>query len=269
MNLDEMRRQRILFDTPVRIGIENGFLPKSFQSVLGNPTIEAYMEAYEQGEEEEFDFSFPTVNADYKKQAQTFFQKFTPYHQGILATYPFENSMNIFRNRVYDMQYNILFKFPRLYGAMSAIFYYMLQNRIELTEIAQQTILKVTKIDITKKLTMSGLNGGKIAKENTWIKPAATVAVIGTVIGVGVWKKDEIMAAFKGKKSKSVNGLNGTKNNKGLKKMLAINKSAKALQKQSGYEMRNVKEVEVKTVKKMMPKLSWKEAQKRAKNLYR
>ena len=114
------------------------------------------------------------------------------------------------------------------------------------------------------------LNGGKIA-DPTFIekhgKHMIIVAAIGTVAGIGFWKKDEIMKAVNGKKS--VNGLSGAKNNKGLKKMLAINKSAKALQKQSGYEMRNVKEVEVKTVKKMMPKLSWKEAQKRAKNLYK
>ena len=129
---------------------------------------------------------------------------------------------------------------------------------------------------------MAYLNGGKIApKDNTWIKPVAALAVVGTVIGIGVWKKDDIMKAVKGKKSQSVNGLNGRKRrkpkkkglgkvqNKGLQKMIAINKSAKSLQHQSGYEMRNIKEVEVKTVRKSMPKLSWKAAQKRATNLYR
>jgi hypothetical protein len=131
---------------------------------------------------------------------------------------------------------------------------------------------------------MAYLNGGKIA-EQTFIEKHAKhmiiVAAVGTVAGVGFWKKDEIMKAVKGKKSQSVNGLSGRKRrkskkkvlgstpNKGLKKMIAINKSAKSLQHQSGYEMRNVKEVEVKTVRKSMPKLKWKEAQKRAKNLYK
>ena len=66
-----------------------------------------------------------------------------------------------------------------------------------------------------------------------------------------------------------LSGPGPSKNNKGLKKMIAINKSAKSLQRASGYEKRKVKVVEVKTVEKMMPKLSWKKAQRQAANLYK
>lgn len=156
---------------------------------------------------------------------------------------------------------------------------------------------------------VNGLYGGKIADPYdtktkpasvpNWVKPVVAVTVVGGV-GFGLyklWRRDqdrldamdskdaaEVMKARaysgaaaailsgKGKKSKKSTSKSkglGKTPNKGLQKMLAINKSAKALQHQSGYEMRNVKEVEVKTVKKSMPKLSWKEAQKRAKNLYK
>lgn len=130
------------------------------------------------------------------------------------------------------------------------------------------------------------INGGKIAddKAKKWVKPLIITAIIGTVAGAAYWKKDEIMAAVNGK-SKAVNGLNGTKkkgkkstkgkgkkglgNNKGLETMIEINQLAKSLQNKSGFETRKVKEVEVKTVSREMPKLRWNEAQKRAASLYR
>jgi hypothetical protein len=52
-------------------------------------------------------------------------------------------------------------------------------------------------------------------------------------------------------------------------RMKAINKSADTLQKNSGYELRNVTTFERKTEKKMMPKLSRREALKRAHALYK
>ncbi|WP_027002488.1 hypothetical protein [Hugenholtzia roseola] len=54
-----------------------------------------------------------------------------------------------------------------------------------------------------------------------------------------------------------------------VEKMKIINKSAETLQKNNGYELRNVTTFERKTEKKMMPKLSRKEALKRAHKLYK
>lgn len=280
----------------IQTGIAQKILPDNFRAILGNNTNDTlFKTAYDEAIENGFVFA-QNGEADtdffgrYWEQTQN---QIRDTHTAVWRTPAYQEIEGKARVVIRILQQSE----PQLIPAFSKIYYFILRTQTS-SEI-KQAISQVTGMSGT-------LQGGKIADESksaTWVKPVIILGVIGAVVGVGYWKKDEIMEAVKGEEDKkpkkveekkqekeekeekqekqekdeSINGVGKSKKgkkglgkvNKGLQKMLAINKSAKTLQNQSGYEMRNVKEVEVKTVKKSMPKLSWKEAQKRAKNLYK
>lgn len=257
----------------IQTGINQKILPDTFRSLISNNTRDdLWQKAYDDAVENGFVFAkYGEPDTDFFKMYWSQTQKqIMNSHTAIWRTKPYQDfegrskiTLNIVRKNV-----------PSLVPTFSKLFMYMLRNKVGINDEIQQVIMQTTG------LSGVALAGGQIAKENTWIKPAATVAVIGTVIGVGVWKKDEIVDFFSGKKSKSVNGLDGLNGKKkgrkgkkgkglgnaGMDKIKAIQKRAKKLQHESGYTMKNVTEVEVKKVRKSVPKLSWKDAQKRAAN---
>ena len=272
----------------IRTGIDYGFFPESFESI-SNPIADYnWRDAVQKTE----DFEFMTLQEYVEEKSRFNISKENLYkvatNNAVWQSKDFQEFMNL-------ALFVQLLYIPELSYAFLKTLEAMIYERAMMNEATQKEVARVTNLDLTN---MNGLSGGKIADESTkstWVKPVVILGVIGAIAGIGFWKKDEIMQAVKGEEDKkpkkveekkeekqekdeSINGVGKSKKgkkalgktpNKGLQKMLAINKSAKSLQNQSGYEMRDVKDVEVKTVRKSMPKLSWKEAQKRAKNLYK
>ena len=274
-------RNRSFLDTLVYTAIKDNLLPPSFKKVVGqNMYPHKWTEAYEEGLENGFVFAkYGQEDTDfYKRWKETgiFLRK---NHVSILK------SNTSYQNFSYiaAMGLNIVRQgAPSVLPQFSKILIHLIRKGVGIDNELQKILAQSMRIDLNatssqtpcKCPSVNGLNGGKIAEENTWVKPVVVIAAIGTVAGIGFWKKDEIMKAVKGKKS--VNGLSGTKKkskkstsrkdlgNAGMTKIKAIQKRAKKLQHESGYTMKNVKDVEITTTRKSRPKLSWQDALKRA-----
>ncbi|WP_338814107.1 hypothetical protein V9L05_01545 [Bernardetia sp. Wsw4-3y2] len=265
-----------LLDSVIQTGISQKLLPDNFRSIIGrNTDTSVWRDSYSRAEDNGFVF------AKYGEPDTDFYKSFSKRTDRQIMN----KNVSIWKNKMYRSFYSqaivslnkVRESAPSLIPTFSKIFMYILRNKIGISEEIQKVVMQNSGL--------SGLSGGQIApKDNKWVKPVAAVAIVGTVLGVGVWKKDEIMAAVSGKKSKSVNGvdgLDGTKKkgkkatsrkgkkgkglgNAGMTKIKAIQERARKLQKESGYTMKNVKEIEFKNTKQSRPKLSWQDALKRA-----
>lgn len=272
INTEEMYNNCL--NLTIQTAIEKKLIPNDFSKLIGNNFDQNKWQEL-LAKNKKFSFTLPT------NQEASEFARLIDIRRFNNMPYELQTGNIETARRIVSVGFmNIVARYaPKAYYSLILGFKYSL-SAMNFTENEKQLFKQYFNVNIPTNT--NGLTGGTPPdKDKTWVKPLVVTAIIGTAVGVGLWKKDEIMKAITGKKT-AVNGLNGAKRkrktnkkglgskpNAGLKKMLAINKSAKSLQHQSGYEMRNVKEVEVKVVRKSMPKLRWKEAQKRAKNLYK
>ena len=238
-----MQQMVLNLNTVIQVGIQYGFFPKTFSSLINNNANSYHWQnAIDKAQEDGFEFM---TLQKYRAENTMFnigkrqLDQVASSNRSVWKSSDFQR----FKGTVQYSQLSFRGRFPILSYAFMKIFETMIRQRINMSSETQMELARISNLDLSKKVSTSsqnqncqcvqteinGLSGGQIAEPNkvNWGNVAKTL-FLGVTAGYGTHKAIEHFS--KPKKSTGLSGLSAGQR-KGYNKLKKITARAKQIQK--------------------------------------